>query len=375
LLEEPIPFPRFFMHDLFAWKDSYARHILCFMSLLCFALALSACGSHFSKSGVLEKDVYGGRLGLSDIALSPDGHLVLVEYKDREKNQRGYALLDWRSGNLTKLPAFPVQEASFSPDGKYLIATSFDRIQKVDLATLQVTQASGDHPSGFGEYSQYEVPAVQPGSNNILYSRGYPKHLVLLNPSDRSEQIVLDGKNGFYAISKPNFIASDEVVFSAMAPHNPELNAWAKSKNIQDTGFGIYRLKFGHMPQPAFDEIYNHSAAIQNQNRLLFSTVGNISVSQDGHRVAFVDFSETDPNLQGHYNYEIYLDEDGRIKQMTNLKSHLCCMTMSADGSTIAFGSDPTRTMTHDLYVLDLRTGEIHPMLLAQRFEHSPDFN
>ena len=104
------------------------------------ALVLASC-IEFSPSGVPLPKRWSGRFGLEALALSPDGRLVAFQWVDRDEKRRGLGLLDWRSGQLTRIPNPPagsLAEPSFSPDGGHL-AASFNRAQLaiVELHTLK----------------------------------------------------------------------------------------------------------------------------------------------------------------------------------------------------------------------------------------------
>lgn len=353
------------------------------VACIIFAVLITSCISD-SASGIPRRDVEGGRLELRDLALSPDGHTVSFQYSDREKRTGGIGLLDWRTGLLRK-NTVRGSRITFSPDGKYLvgstpaqIGSAVEKIFLVDTATFETKPLADAHPDQ-GLNGGVQQIAFEPETSRVLYETGYPHHLILLDPVNHTEQEVLDKKHGFYSISAVSFVDRGEIVFSAMTPEDPRLKAGLDSLNVHlIAGATRYRLKFGGDPEFTMPEIVQHSLSVQDPwgIKALGSSVPNVVTSSDGKRTVFIDISSTEPkNPSLQYNYEIFLLEDGKVEQLTNLKSHLQCLAISADGSTVAFGSDPNRIHTHDLMILDVRTRVVTPMLLAQRFEKSPEFN
>lgn len=140
----------------------------------------------------------------------------------------------------------------------------------------------------------------------------------------------------------------------------------------------VYKLKFGGKPELAFQPINDYMIALKK--RLTFAQdfpgINNVVASDQGKKIAFIGRSNSEPtDTHGQYNYEIFVLENGRLTQMTNLKTVMSMLAISKDGSTIAFGADETRTHTFDLWVLDLKTNHLHQMFLTKRFETLPEFN
>src|SRR5262249_7506762 len=151
-----------------------------------------------------------------------------------------------------------------------------------------------------------------------------------------------------------------EVVFVGMNPSDRQLHDAAIKGGVKDTSGLIYRLKLGGTPQFALNEIFRHTTSIMRPNQPGFPSVLNMAASADGRRVAFIDLSSLDPN--GRYNFAVFLLEGGQVRQMTNLKGSMRGLAISADGSTVAFGYDPAAGKTHELYILDVRSGAVQPM-------------
>lgn len=99
------------------------------------------------------------------------------------------------------------------------------------------------------------------------------------------------------------------------------------------------------------------------------------SASVDGKEIVFVHRSLIEPRTKGvGYNYEIFKLENGKLKALTKLRSHLLSVHVSNDGSTVAFGSDPKRRREWDLFILDMKTGKVRATNLLKRLAKHPDF-
>jgi Tol biopolymer transport system component len=100
-----------------------------------------------------------------------------------------------------------------------------------------------------------------------------------------------------------------------------------------------------------------------------------LSAAKDGKRFVFIAQSQTEPRTPGGaFNFELFLFEGGTVKQLTNVRSHLAHAHISYDGSTVAFGSDPTRSYDFDLFILDLTTGEIRATGLREKLAADAQF-
>ncbi|MCC7166708.1 MAG: hypothetical protein IT565_03980, partial [Rhodospirillales bacterium] len=97
------------------------------------------------------------------------------------------------------------------------------------------------------------------------------------------------------------------------------------------------------------------------------------TASKDGKRIAFIYLSSTAPTIRS-FNYEIYLHEDGKVRQITDLRSLLAWGHISYNGRYVAFGADKTRNRHYDLFILDLDTGIVKPTGLRDRLAADPAF-
>lgn len=324
---------------------------------------------------------------LENFAISPDGRTVAFQYLDQESKRHGLGLLEWETGKLNPIPSSPGTDIggnpSFSYDGKRLVAmlsgSTSGEIGIIDLATLQITERA---PAGRG----WRHPVFQPGTDNILFVTGGPgtrNHLKLVNLSDRTEQTVLEEKDGFrVGILQPSFVSQNEIIFQAISPADTKLTQEVVDISKRPAiGNGtsvkmVYRLKIGERPEIILKEITAHSARLITAPVQLGPRIGSVSASRDGKAIVFTDLSSVEPHTKGVYNYEIFKLEDGKLTQMTHLLSHLYAARVSYDGSTVAFGVIPKRRVQDvDLFILNVRTGEVRPTHLLKKLAEHPEFN
>lgn len=346
--------------------------VWCYVSVAVGIILLAACS--------LPVDVFAkGRLMLWNFQLSPDGRTVAFSYCDRNDLHCRLGLLDLRNEKIVRIPAPSGKQLtypSFSYDGKRLAAVMGDAVKRgpsqivvIDLATLHITQVTEGR-----ETRHY--PVFQPRTNNILYvvgGMGVFHHLRLLNISDRTEAIILDERSGFrVGLDTPYFVGPTEIIFAAIAPADPELVTAVINIGRRKTDLITYRLLFGGRPEIILKQVQGNTEKIGGARR---PNISNITASESGKIMVFIDLSATEPYQKGvGYNLDLFKMERGRLTQLTNSRSHLAYAHVSYDGSTVAFGSDPTRRSQFDLFILDMKTGKARPTHLRKRLVAHPEF-
>jgi Tol biopolymer transport system component len=316
----------------------------------------------------------------TDFVPSPDGRIIAFEYIDKSlgRNHLGLGLLEWQTGTLTRIPnplGKQLSEPSFSYDGKQLVvgqgvAGSLFPVQLavIDIATLSVSELTPE--SRFPK----SYPVFQPGSGNILYVQ-YQDYLVrvliLFNPLDQSESVVLDRRNGFVAgLSRPSFVKDDEIVFQGSGPADFNMQKLALDLTHNAAAAIAYRMRFGGPPTflsaEAERHVYLHS---------IEGAFANLSASREGRTIIFLGRSPDKPTDEsGEINRELFTFENAAIAQVTNLHRYMWYARISYDGSVVVFGSDPNRRRVTDLFVYDMRTKEITATGLLDRLRAGPEF-
>ena len=349
---------------------------------------LAGCAQAMSGPGS------SGAIVLVNLRMSPDGNVVAFEYYDTRfiapadvragRKHRGLGLLEWRTDRLTRIPnpaGRQLSAPSWSYDGKRLAAAmgkygslAPTQIVVIDMPDFTVTEVIGKDPvKGDGHYLVKTSPVFQPETGNILYVESeygrIPMHYRLFDPRDGNDRVVLPKEQGFYSLlSQPCFIGRDEIIFQAIGPKNREFEKivieLASSPGVPVT----YRLKFGEEIQFYFPELDRRKSVLDPQ-------ITGITASAGGRIVIGIRKSLSEPeNAQGKYNLEIFRIDQGRLTQLTKLRSYLANSTVAYNGSTVAFGADPTRQRVLDLSILDMTTGTVTPTGLRKRIEQHPDF-
>lgn len=317
-----------------------------------------------------------GTFMLSDFQISPDGQVVAFQYQDKPQGLHGLGLLNLETGALTRIPSPQgkhLGSPSFSYDGKKLAAVigenrafSVSQIVVIDLATLQLTQVTE------GRAPRY-YPVFQPGTDQILYvvgGLGVSYHLRLLNISDHTETTVLKKQDGFLVvITRPSFVTSNELIFQAISPSDSKMKESVKQLTGSEVAQVSYHLQFGGRP-----EIY--LPQLESKRRRSWEPgMSWLSASENGKEVVVVHLSNVEPRTKGvGYNYELFKLENGKLKQMTNVRSHIQAAHVSYKGSKVAFGSDSKRRREWDLFVLDMKTGIVQATNLLKRLATHPEF-
>jgi len=326
-----------------------------------FLTTLAGCGGvGISRSGIPYVKPYGQRMTMTSVSLSPDGRYVQINYKDRtEKLPNGTALLEWRTGALSKLQpgqtydwGLPIQPGT----NKKTVSKHSTSCRNLNASLLLI-----DKDTPFEVWSKQE-------------------------PTPSS--IFLHCDMGFNGYSNVHFISRDEIIFTARRPQNPQLQQQIKAMGIDPVLSSLpYRMKLGGTPEllmPLIQQKLNVTRSLATTEKYyanelargnLFFEITQTAASADGKKIAYISIRDSvDEKNKKSWAYDLFMYENGQVRQITDLKSHMYGIDISADGSTIAFGSDPSRTHSWDLYILDLTTMQLYKMDLAQRMDANPAF-
>ncbi|MEQ9144001.1 MAG: hypothetical protein RLO08_06560 [Parvibaculaceae bacterium] len=307
-------------------------------------------------------------------SLSPDGTLVAFSYGKRA-SENWLVLYDTVSKSLRlveKPPHIVVSAPSFSPDGR-----------KLAVATYCYDNCT---PSEFG----YQIAIINLANDELRFVTS-GRDLIRLGPVFSADgrtvffvsktlawrdAWVAEGKPwdddwgesqpfGFTGASKldlqtgvekpifPNsgvatsflgiFLGStteeNDLVFTAIAPQDGEVESIVERMDKETALLGY---------------VYNpiHGLTLLPENNVT-SSMNSLSASADGRRKIFISSS---PDYQ--FDYELYQSVDGRVSQLTSLKTHMYAARISGNDGKIVFLADNTRQKNWSVWIHDLLTNE-----------------
>jgi hypothetical protein len=321
---------------------------------------------------------------LGNFVLSNDGRYVAFPVAGT------IGLFEWRTGQLTTIVRPPNVKSmggpAFSTDGKSLavaINSDVGNIAIFDLATLQAKEF---HKSDCWLRSGL---VFEPGDGALLYVTGNsPSYLCLYDLKKHSTRIVLKPENGFYSINKPAFLTFEDLLFSGMGPENADLASQVDRLGVNKIAAPVpYRLKFGGVSEIVYRELIRRSLAL---SKVGASGPISFAASKDGARIAFIDRSSSEDERVkkeqgGYHRYDLFLMEEGRTRQVTNLEAYMSFIAISYDGSTVGFGVyakpmadfryEPGKDRSFDLNIIDLNTGTVTKTDLVDRVNASLGLN
>ena len=306
-----------------------------------------------------------------DFVLSPDGRTVAFGF-----GKKGLGLYDWRTGRIDVIPppagVTYVTWPSYSPDGRKIAAVArlstkgphgvdHQRLAVVDLSTQRTTLFQVEQPS-------FSSPMFRPDGKAILYSTN--NRLFLFDVGKKTSQPLLSEQDRFSHIASPSFFGNDVILFVGMGPRNPEMRATLKRMGGNPVADPIpYLLRAGHEPEIAYLDFVK---------RQLSDRYGHLPTlmpaSRNGERVVFIGLPASEKahkarEASAERLYDVLVLENGRERQITNLKNYMSFLAISQDGSTAAFGIYPGAHsdlsgrrrggIPLELAIVDLNTGQV----------------
>jgi hypothetical protein len=209
---------------------------------------------------------YGGKIapppiaGLGDIALSPDGRIVAVQFREPKTGESRLVLYDWGSGRVTRVP-YPIDtrlaSPCFSPDGRFLAAVRGGRngdVAFIDLKTYEIKSLALENKTS--NYERYCL-RFSPNGRQVVYAEdriAATTGIVLRDIAGATSRELLDPALGFLNVSDLCFAAPDEIIFQARIPRAAGLVQHLRTLGYELTDQIQYSLKFGEIPVPGFAE-------------------------------------------------------------------------------------------------------------------------
>lgn len=316
-----------------------------------------------SSSGVTQNSAFQKeeRVDYWINGFSPDNRHLSLDVCS--KSDCRAVLLEWQSGKFSRVDSSDSDEVlssgRFSPSGKYMVFT----VKR---------KSEGEYTSQFGLYnlekrtlriitntSSYKnFASFSPDEKRLIYMQadrerasGKTRHAgwdvyELFIDSARQHRLT---NYGFHLAVNPAYFPDGKTfIFSGEGPSRFSSKT---GQNAIDAYRSAYQRNtvFIHSPEatelrPAFTN-GNHS--------------NGASISRNGRRIAYIAITNDLDSLKGgRFNYDIFMLEDGQHRRLTKLGTFLYGMELSADGSLIAFVSDPTRKHVRQLFVMSVANGK-----------------
>ncbi len=291
---------------------------------------------------------------------SPDNRYLSLDICSKSDCQA--ILLDWQSGSFTRLePADPDQvwtSARFSPSGKYLAIAVKRKSDKFRTAQLGVFDLKTKTLRVLTNTPTFkDAPSFSPDERRLIsmYSgRERESGKTRLSDWDVYELDIESGKERpltnfkFFLIGKPFYFPDGKrFVFSGEGP----------KRFLDRVGIDAY-----HAYQEKYQDNTIFVRSPESVELIPAFVNGKHSngprITRDG-RIAYVSITnEMDGIVRGHFNYDIFLYADGKHRRLTKLKTILFGMEISADGSLIAYVSDPKQDRNKQLFVMNVADGQ-----------------
>ncbi len=318
-------------------------------------------------------------INFTDLAPSPDGKIIAFEYADISEGEgpTGVGFVDLHSGKATRIPnplGRELRHPSFSYDGKKLVVAigsanlDSNQIAEVNLDNLKLTPITPVGPHGRMH------PTYQPGTGDVLYVNGSGSYgLILLNPRTGKEAVILENqRNGFAHMQRPFFIGNNAIIFQASGSLNFEMQKKETLDWNLRTGIGLaYKLSFGKMP-----ELLSLESELEEQKtRFAGGAFDQLSASSAGKSLVFVRVRHDTPTDETHKILsELYTMKSDKVLQLTDIHNSILYSRLSYDGSIDAIVADITEPRKFDLFIYDMKSGEIKSTNLLDQIRSDPAF-
>lgn len=258
----------------------------------------------------------------------PEGTMMRIVSIDLET--RAETVLVERSGFIR----YPVENPH---DGSLAYVFDPDVMVRADDAILSAISSSGRKIIVVSQTGQESVhPSYVPSDveRNDGYRRGFSLY------------------TGFALIQRPSFDVAGNLIFSSMLPPY-YLQQEIKRQRRISTFFPMTIRKDSEKAEihPIFGlvsgDCYSLTATSDGQTYI-------VSMGFDRSRSA---------------GYEVLAYRDGKVTPVTNLNTYVTTMHVSWSGRTLALLADPKRTLSVDLYSVDIGTGAVKDHRIRHRLQ------
>jgi Tol biopolymer transport system component len=347
---------------------------------ICVGLLFSACTATSSENSKSRTGALEHHLGQH--ATSPDGKKIVFTFvfSRASRLHRGAGILDLATGEVTRIP---------NPQGSYLGSPVFS-----SDPMFVYFSSSFFHGSGFGSniilynlqnntYTDIvsDINPVErrfPGmyheeKNILLYSQqknNGDSTLWSVDKDGNRFNLLSDEYRFNPIISSPFSFLNNTIYFQARGPENHAIITRLNELNLPSAGSYSYKLRVGHPPELAFPELETR------RYPFLPEYISNVKASLRQNLIFGISHSEDRKIERGQrFYYDIFsLSLDGTKKQITQVRGMLSFLSLSADGSVIAFCNDTNSDGVFDLFVFDRSRNIILDTQLVSKLSNHVDF-
>lgn len=303
---------------------------------------------------------------------SPDGTKVVLNYRpmvDNEDRISYIGILEIATGKLQLIR--PTEEyemwydGSFSPDGKEMVFSFSKKDRKLGLAIFELSTmthrilVTSDTAKKNASFSPDGMRLIYVGITNDTYTDN--NKVASGKSNDIFEYDLIQGietrltrlhyRSGGTA---PRYFPNGEqYIFSAEYPYSfvPtfELANVHQKKYLDNTTYIFNRkvLQTEAIPAIVYKDISHFT-----------------DISEDGEKILCIARSHL--HKTGAYNYDLFLYENGQIRQLTDLKWMIIDAAFSPDGTQAIFVADttPSRGSERKVYLYNIDTNTTTPIAL-----------
>lgn len=290
---------------------------------------------------------------------SPDNRYLSLDVCSKSVCQA--LILDWQSGTYSRLePSDPDQvltSARYSPSGKLLavaVKRKSDNFRTAQLGIIDTKTKSlrvlTNTPT------QKDAPSFSPDEKRLIFmyaGRERESGKTRFSDWDIHELDIATGKERpltdfkFFLIGRPSYLPDGkQFVFSGEGPKRfhgkTGIDAYyAYQEKYQDNTVFVREPGSAEISPAFVDGKHSNGPRITRDGRIAYVAITN----------------EMDGIVGGYFNYDIFLYADGKHHRLTKLKTILYGMEISADGTLIAYISDPKRDRNKQLFVMSVADG------------------
>ncbi len=317
-------------------------------------------------------------------SLSPDGRFIAFTYGSTVQDNR-LLLYDIANDALRLMPK-PARvllfTPSFSPDGRNLVVSTFCRQgcsaeqAYIQIATMDIASdelrfvTSGRNFVRRNPIFSRNGGKIFFGSSRLEWrenwlekglkwdddwgeARQMPPHgLSSVDLSSQEEVRFLptaDLDFNFSSIGPRTETRAGDLYLMAGVPQDGDLkSAIATASRVHDLNLEYTQLGY----------VLRSSGQLELLEQNALGPMHSLTSSADGKRLVFISSPPDD-----RFSYDLYQLVDGRVSQVSNLRTHMDSASVSADGGRIVFLADATRQRNWSVWLHDYGTGKTRPVV------------